>query len=130
LQGGADVLAQHLTTLALAGGFVADAAFTKVRLTHAFAALERTMFDAVLAFLVHGGALHAYPDYRKLVECNGIYVLSSPRLARLHRFNIGTIVAHGAIEVRSLRSGRLGQIEETFAGGSNLATGFVLGSQT
>jgi ATP-dependent helicase Lhr and Lhr-like helicase len=115
LQGGADVLAQHLTTLALAGGFVADAAFTEVRLTHAYATLERTMFDAVLAFLVHGGALHAYPDYRKLVECNGRYVLASPRLARLHRFNIGTIVAHGAIEVRSLRGGRLGQIEETFA---------------
>jgi hypothetical protein len=53
------VLAQHLTTLALAGGFVADAAFTEVRMTHAYAALERTMFDAVLAFLVHGGALHA-----------------------------------------------------------------------
>jgi len=115
LQGGADVLAQHLTTLALAGGFVADAAFTEVRLTHAYATLERTMFDAVLAFLVHGGALHAYPDYRKLVECNGRYILASPRLARLHRFNIGTIVAHGAIEVRSLRGGRLGQIEETFA---------------
>ena len=99
LPGGADVLAQHLTTLALAGGFVADAAFAEVRLTHAYAALERTMFDAVLAFLVHGGALHAYPDYRKLVECDGRYVLASPRLARLHRFNIGTIVAHGAIEV-------------------------------
>lgn len=61
LLGGADVLAQHLTTLALAGGFVADAAFTEIRRTHAYAELDRSMFDAVLAFLVHGGALHAYP---------------------------------------------------------------------
>jgi ATP-dependent helicase Lhr and Lhr-like helicase len=115
LRGGADVLAQHLTSLALAGGFVADAAFSEVRSTFAYAALDRATFDAVLAFLVHGGALHAYPDYRKLVETDGKFVVANPRLARLHRFNIGTIVAHGASEVRFLRGGRLGQIEETFA---------------
>jgi ATP-dependent helicase Lhr and Lhr-like helicase len=115
LTGGPDVLAQHLTTLALAGGFVADAAFTEIRLTHAYAALDRSMFDAVLAFLVHGGALHAYPDYRRLIEHHGQYILADPLLARRHRFNIGTIVAHGAVEVRFLRGGRLGQIEEAFA---------------
>lgn len=115
LRGGADVLAQHLTTMALAGGFKADEAFHEVGLTHAYAGMDRDTFDAVLAFLVHGGALHAYPDYRKLVERDGKYVAANPRIARLHRFNIGTIVAHGAIEVRFLRGGRLGQIEETFA---------------
>jgi ATP-dependent Lhr-like helicase len=113
LPGGADVLAQHLTTLALAGGFVA--AFTEVRRTHAYAGLDRATFDAVLAFLVHGGALHAYPDYRRLIEHHGQYILADPRLARRHRFNIGTIVAHGAVEVRFLRGGRLGQVEEAFA---------------
>ncbi len=114
-RGGADVLAQHLMTLALAGGFVSDAAFNEVRLTHAYSKLDRATFDAVVAFLVHGGALHAYPDYRKLVERDGRYVAADPRIARLHRLNIGTIVAHSAIEVRFLRGQRLGQIEETFA---------------
>jgi ATP-dependent helicase Lhr and Lhr-like helicase len=38
--GGADVLAQHLRTLALAGGFVADVVFNEMRLTHAYAALR------------------------------------------------------------------------------------------
>jgi len=116
LTGGADVLAQHLTTLAMGGGFTADAAFDEVRSTHAYASLTREAFDAVLAFLVHGGpALEAYPDYHKLVEMDGRYAISAPRIARLHRYNIGTIVADGSIEVRYLKGGRIGRVEETFA---------------
>ncbi|MEO6689224.1 MAG: DNA ligase-associated DEXH box helicase, partial [Dokdonella sp.] len=116
LAGGADVLAQHLTTLALGGGFEASAAYDEVCSTHAYAHLDRATFDAILDFLVHGGpALGAYPDYCKLVETEGRYLAASPRIARLHRFNIGTIVADGAVEVRYPKGGRLGQIEETFA---------------
>ncbi len=116
LQGGADVLAQHLTTLALGAGFVADEAYAEVRTTHAYASLTREAFDAVLAFLVNGGAvLGAYPDYQKIIERDGRHVVANARIARLHRYNIGTIVADGAVEVRYLKGGRLGSIEETFA---------------
>ena len=116
LRGGADVLAQHLTTLALGGGFDAATAYEEVRSTHAYADLDRDFFQATLDFLVHGGpALGAYPDYHKIVERDGRYVAAGPRIARLHRFNIGTIVADGAVEVRYLKGGRLGQVEETFA---------------
>lgn len=116
LRGGADVLAQHLTTLAMGGGFTPEAAFDEVRSTHAYATLTRDAFDAVLAFLVHGGpALNAYPDYRKIVEVDGRYTIGTPRIARLHRYNIGTIVADGSIEVRYLKGGRIGRVEETFA---------------
>lgn len=115
LAGGPDVLAQHLTTLALGGGFAADDAYAEVRGTHAYADLGRDVFDAVLAFLVHGGpALGAYPDYRKLVETDGRHHAANPRIARLHRYNIGTIVADGSVEVRYLKGARLGGIEETF----------------
>jgi ATP-dependent Lhr-like helicase len=116
LDGGADVLAQHLTTLALGAGFEADAAFAEVRSTQAYAQLTRAAFDDVIAFLLQGGpALGAYPDYRKIVEQDGRFRVANPRIARLHRYNIGTIVADGAIEVRYLKGGRLGQVEETFA---------------
>ena len=116
LVGGADVLSQHLTTLALGGGFTADEAYAEVCTTHAYEALTREMFDAVLAFLAHGGAaLGAYPDYRKIVESDGRFHIANPRIARLHRYNIGTIVADGSVEVRYLKGGRLGQVEEMFA---------------
>lgn len=116
LVGGADVLAQHLTTLALGGGFSADEAFAEVRTAHAYAQLSRSLFDAVLAFLVHGGpALGAYPDYQKIIEVDGRFRVANPRIARLHRYNIGTIVADGSVEVRYLKGGRLGQVEEMFA---------------
>lgn len=116
LTGGADVLAQHLTTLAMGGGFDADSAFAEVRSTHAYAELTRAAFDAVLAFLLHGGpALDAYPDYRKIVEAHGRYGVANARIARLHRYNIGTIVADGSVEVRYLKGGRIGRVEELFA---------------
>ncbi len=116
LRGGPDVLAQHLTTLALGGGFTADEAFAEVRTTLAYAELSRDSFDAVLAFLVHGGpALGAYPDYRKIIVTDGSYRIANARIARLHRYNVGTIVADGAVEVRYLRGARLGHVEEIFA---------------
>ena len=64
-----DVLAQHCVTLALGGGFEADAVYAEVRGTHAFAALDVTMWQAVLDFIVQGGqALAAYPEYHKVVR--------------------------------------------------------------
>ncbi|WP_440222992.1 ligase-associated DNA damage response DEXH box helicase [Dokdonella sp. MW10] len=116
LDGTADVLAQHLVSMALAGGFEAAAMFDEVRTAHAYVGWTRERFDAVLAFVEHGGpALGAYPDYHKLVVEDGRHVIASPRLARLHRYGIGTIVADGSIEVRYLRGGRIGHVEETFA---------------
>ncbi|WP_058834055.1 ligase-associated DNA damage response DEXH box helicase [Luteimonas abyssi] len=113
-----DVLAQHCVTLALGGGFDADALYEEVRGTHAFAALDATMWQAVLDFVVQGGrALSHYPDFQRVVrDDDGLYRVHDRRIALRHRLSIGTIASDGAVQVRFLRGGRLGSVEESFVG--------------
>ena len=111
-----DVLAQHCVTLALGGGFDADALFLEVRGTHAFAALDAEAWQAVLDFIVQGGrALENYPDYRRVLRNeDGRYVVEDRRIAFRHRLSIGTITSDGAVSVKFLRGGNLGAVEEAF----------------
>ena len=116
LRGGLDVLAQHLMTRALGGGFFAEEALNEVRQTRAYASLTNPQFDAVLAYLKNGGtALVGYPEYQKL-QCDdaGRYYVESSRIARLHRMSIGTISADGSLQVRYMKGARLGSVEESF----------------
>ncbi len=113
-----DVLAQHAVTLALGGGFDADALFDEVRGTHAYRDLDRATWQAVLDFVVQGGrALSSYPDFRRVVrDEDGRYVVAERRIATRHRLSIGTIAADGSIAVRLLRGATLGSVEEAFIG--------------
>ncbi|MEO7051551.1 MAG: ligase-associated DNA damage response DEXH box helicase [Rhodanobacter sp.] len=116
LRGCLDVLAQHLLTRALGGGFFADQAYAEIGRTRAYAQLPRAQFDAVLAYLQHGGsALAGYPEYHKLAcSADGHFHVESKRVARLHRLSIGTITADGSVQVRYLKGARLGAVEESF----------------
>lgn len=111
-----DVLAQHCVTLALGGGFRPDALLAEARGTHAFAALGDAQWQAVLAFIVQGGeALQHYPEYtRVVVDDDGIYRVTDRRIAQRHRLSIGTITSDGALQVKLLRGGSLGSVEESF----------------
>lgn len=111
-----DVLAQHCVTLALGGGFEADGLRDEVRGTHAFAALTGVQWNAVLAFIVQGGdALQHYPEYRRVVrDADGVHRVHDRRIAMRHRLSIGTITSDGAMQVRLLRGGSLGSVEESF----------------
>ena len=113
-----DVLAQHCVTLALGGGFDADALFAEVRGTHAFAELDPLTWQAVLEFIVQGGsALAHYPDYRRVVrDATGRYVVEDRKVAFRHRLSIGTITSDGSVAVKFLRGGGLGSVEESFIG--------------
>ena len=58
-----DVLVQHLVTVALGGGFIADDLFDEVRSTAAYADLSADNWKWALNFVRRGGAsLAAYPD--------------------------------------------------------------------
>lgn len=117
-----DVLAQHLVTCALGGGFDPDALFREVRTAHAFRDLSREEFDWALTIVTHGGALHAYPDFRRVSSSpDGRLGVPDRRIAQLHRMNIGTIVSDSAIEIRYVRGRSLGRIEESFV--ANLREG-------
>ncbi|MBL38293.1 MAG: DNA ligase-associated DEXH box helicase [Xanthomonadales bacterium] len=126
-----DVLAQHLVTIALGGGFAPDAMFDEVRGTHAFAGLRREQWQWVLDFITCGGpALKAYPDFQKVVESGGLMRVPSRRIAMLHRLNIGTITADGAMQVRFVKGGALGSIEERFLARLRPGDRFVFAGRT
>ena len=111
-----DVLLQHLTTLACGPGFEPAATLRAVRKTSSYSRLTDDDWQWCLRFLEHGGdCLGAYPRYRKL-ESNddGHFVIRDNAIARLHRFNIGTITSAPAIRVRFVRGSVLGHVEETF----------------
>ena len=62
-----DVLVQHLVTVALGGGFEAEAMRAEVRSAHAYRDLTDAEFQWALDFVVQGGAsLTAYPEYHRV----------------------------------------------------------------
>lgn len=111
-----DVLAQHLVTCALGGGFMPDDLFDEVRTAHAYRALTRQEFDWALALVREGGGtLKAYAQYHKIaLNEHGMYRGSSPKLAQLHRLNIGTITGDATLDIRYMTGKSLGRIEEHF----------------
>jgi Lhr-like helicase len=110
-----DVLAQHLVTVALGGGFVPDELLAEVRSTRAYAELGDDEWAWALDFVASGGeSLRSYPEYARLERENGRYVLTDREQARRHRMSIGTIVSDAQIVVQYLRGGVLGSVEESF----------------
>lgn len=111
-----DVLAQHLVTCAMGGGFVAEGLLAEVRTTWAYRDLSPAEWEWTLDFVAHGGStLRAYPEYNKLVrDAEGVWRPSDPQVARRHRMSIGTIVSDASVTVRYLTGGVLGSVEESF----------------
>ena len=111
-----DVLAQHLVTCALGGGFAPDAMLAEVRSAYSYRDLSDEEWEWVLDFVVRGGdSLRAYPEYRRVVLADdGLFKVEDARIARFHRMSVGTIVGEASIRVRFVRGGVLGTIEESF----------------
>ncbi|WP_239014501.1 DEAD/DEAH box helicase [Archangium violaceum] len=110
-----DVLAQHLVTCALGGGFTRDKLFSEVRDTLAYQDLSEEDFDRTLLLVTEGGpTLRAYPQFRRVQRLEDRYVVADARMARLHRLNVGTIASDATVELRYLKGARLGTVEESF----------------
>ena len=110
-----DVLVQHLTTIALGGGFAAEAMREEVVSSFAFRELSDLEWAWALEFISCGGkVLRAYPDFQKVVVENGLHVMKDERMGRIHRMTIGTISSDSAISVRYANGRRLGSVEESF----------------
>ena len=111
-----DLLAQHLVTLALGGGFTRNDVLLELRSTRAYRLITEQELDWVIDFVTRGGdALKAYPEYARVQLVNERYEVTDKRVALRHVLNIGTIVSDAAIAVRYLKGGRLGTVEESFA---------------
>jgi ATP-dependent Lhr-like helicase len=121
-----DVLVQHLVTVALGGGFVADELFDEVRGTEAYRDLTRDAFDWALAFVERGGdSLTAYPEYHRVALVDGVWRVPDRGIARRHRLQVGTIVSDASMAVKWLSGGTIGHIEEGFIARLNKGDSFV-----
>ncbi|WP_310820822.1 ligase-associated DNA damage response DEXH box helicase [Stratiformator vulcanicus] len=110
-----DVLVQHAVTIALGGGFRSDELLDEVRRTTGFADVTDAEWEWVLDFVTRGGeALRAYDEYRRVAHAEGEYRVDDKQVAKRHRMGIGTIASDAAIEVRYLKGGRIGTVEESF----------------
>ena len=117
-----DCLAQHIVTVACSGGFREAELLAEVRGTRAFADLDDAAWRWALDFAARGGpALAAYPDYARIKERFGRWYVAGPAIARRHRMSIGTITGDATVEVKWVRGGRLGTVEESFV--SRLSAG-------
>ncbi|MBI3367102.1 MAG: DNA ligase-associated DEXH box helicase, partial [Burkholderiales bacterium] len=125
-----DVLVQHLVSVALGGGFIADELFDEVRTAWSYRALTRAEFQWALDFVTRGGAsLGAYPEYHRVVEVDGVHRVVDRGIALRHRLQVGTIVAEAAMLVKWMSGGTLGQIEEGFIARLNKGDHFVFGGR-
>lgn len=111
-----DVLAQHVVTVALGGGFRPDELRDEVRSTRAYAGLRDDEWAWVLDFVSRGGeALQAYPEYSRVVPGeDGCWRVEDRGVARRHRQSVGTIVSDASVRVQFLKGGKLGSVEESF----------------
>ena len=110
-----DVLVQFLMTLAVGDGFLPDEIFQRVHATHAFREMTVEEWDWLMKFLTVGGALKNYEEFHKIVvDDEGIFRVTSRKIAMLHRMNLGVIVSDAMLKVKFISGGYIGMIEEYF----------------
>jgi ATP-dependent helicase Lhr and Lhr-like helicase len=125
-----DLLAQHLVTRAIGGGFTRQEILAELRTTRAYSAITDMELDWVLGFITHGGsALRAYPEYSRVKNEYGHYFVDDRRVIQRHKMSIGTIVSDTALAVRFLTGGRLGTIEESFIARMKAKDRFIFGGR-
>ena len=130
LKHSADVLFQHLTTLAVGGGFEPETTYETISHTHAYEGMSRTLFGRVLEHLVKGGnSLGAYPEYQKLVFDFPLYKVKERSIALRHKMNIGTITSDASIQLVHLRGKTIGTVEEQFIAKLKPGEAFTFGGK-
>lgn len=126
-----DVLCQHLLTLGVGGGFTPEEALAEARSTHAFRDLTPEQFAWAMDFAVRGGStLQGYSRFARLREDAGVFRVSGPSVARLHRLGIGTISGDAALAVKFVGGKNLGSIEEGFVSRMSPGSRFVFAGRT
>ncbi len=122
-----DVLTQYLCTLAVGEGFRPAVVYREIKNTYCFADITPQEWNDILYFLTDGGnALQQYDEFKKVTEEDGVYKITSRRMAMRHRLHIGTIVSDAMLKVKFLSGGFIGVIEEYFISRLDPGTVFTL----
>jgi len=88
---------------------------TEVRTTSAYRDLSDREWQWVMDFVTTGGpTLKAYPEFSRVIEQAGRFLVTNRTMIRRHRMSIGTIVSDSALTIRFLSGGTLGTIEESY----------------
>lgn len=110
-----DVLCQYLVTLAVSDGFNPQQALHEVRSTFSYGMLQEDEWQWALRFITSGGeALEQYEEYQKVVVQEDCYRVTDRRTALRHRLHIGTIVSDAHLNIKFMKGGSLGTVEESF----------------
>jgi len=130
LKNSLDVLAQHVVTVAVGGGFLAEKLLAEVRTTFAFGDLTDQQWQWVLDFAIRGGeTLRAYPDFRRIELVGDRFVSTDKKVIREHRMSMGTIVSESSVKVKYQKGGTLGSVEESFISRISPGDKFRLGGK-
>lgn len=110
-----DCLVQHLVTRATAEPFDLESISSELHHVTSYAGLQMDELEWALRFVVSGGeSLQAYEEFRRVQYSDGLYQVSDPKIARLHRMAIGTIASEIAMLVQYTTGQTLGTVEEGF----------------
>ena len=110
-----DVLFQYLNTIAISDGFLPDEIYDEVVSTYCYQHLTKDEWSQILHFITEGGvAMHQYDEFKKVEIIDGVYRITSRKIAMRHRMHIGTIVSTSMMKVKFLSGGYIGVIEEFF----------------
>lgn len=110
-----DLLAQHLVTLALGGGFDERETYSEIRSAWSYRDLTQQEWNWTLDFIIRGGkTLRAYDQFKRVVSRNGNHFVESKVIGRFHRMSIGTITSDPSITVKFKSGKTLGTVEESF----------------
>ncbi|OJW98115.1 MAG: DNA ligase-associated DEXH box helicase [Bacteroidetes bacterium 43-93] len=120
-----DVLIQFLVTLAVSDGFTPDDIYKEIITTYSFASVTREEFEWCLSFITVGGTtLDNYDEFHKVVIIDGVYRVTSKKVAMRHRLSIGAIVSDSMMNIKFLGGARLGTVEEGFISRLNVGDVF------
>ncbi|HET8859257.1 ligase-associated DNA damage response DEXH box helicase [Marivirga sp.] len=110
-----DVLLQFMVTLAVGDGFEPDKLYKQIKNTFCYQKITKKVWQWLLSFLKTGGeSLSAYDEYHKTITEEGKIKVINKRMAMRHRLSIGTIVGDQVLNVKYVKGGHLGTIEEYF----------------
>lgn len=125
-----DVLVQHIVSTALAGGFDEGELLNEVRSSYSYRELSDQEWQWAMDFAKRGGeSLKAYPEYARIVEHEGKFVVESRIVARFHRMSVGTIASDQMMHLKYLKGGSIGSIEESFIARLRPKEKFIFGGK-
>ncbi|MCB0659739.1 MAG: ligase-associated DNA damage response DEXH box helicase [Saprospiraceae bacterium] len=111
-----DVLTQFLMTLSVSDGFFPDTLYQEILNTFCFQSITDEEWRLILNSLVYGDqSLQAYDEYKRVeILPDGMYKVLDRKMIQRHKLSIGTIVSDVMMQIRFVKGGYIGSIEEIF----------------